>query len=143
MKKIIFIILALFAASLFFAGGSGGEVVRPPSGNSEGTIYSYREDDMPEVFFFPKEKARWDGAKVTMREWYMLTDLQKERFISEYLGELKKQYNSGVEVVGWDYLRALDIFSYYSNEKSLNEPSTKFMDKLLSGQGKLNTEKKD
>ena len=143
MKKIVSIILVFFAASLLFASGSSGEEARPLSGRTEGTLYSYGEDDTPEVFFFPKEKARWDGTKVTMREWYMLAELQKEAFVAEYLGELKKQYKTAVEVAGLDYLRALDLFSFYSNEKTLNEPSTKFIDKLLGGQGKLNPEKKD
>ena len=143
MKKIVSIILVFFAASLLFASGSSSEEARPLSGRTEGTLYSYGEDDTPEVFFFPKEKARWDGTKVTMREWYMLAELQKEAFVAEYIGELKKQYKAAVEVAGLDYLRALDLFSFYSNEKTLNEPSTKFIDKLLGGQGKLNPEKKD
>ena len=42
-----------------------------------------------------------------MREWYMLTDLQKEKFVSEYLGELKKQYQGAMEALGLDYLKAL------------------------------------
>lgn len=102
---------------------------------TEGSIYSYSDNDVPEIFFFPKEKARWDGAKVTMSEWYMLTDLQKEKFVSEYLGELKKQYMGAVEAMGLDYLKALDLFSYYSNEKTRSQPSTKVIDLLLKGQG--------
>ena len=56
----------------------------------EDTLLKYDENDMPEVFFFPPEKARWNGYKITMREWYVLTDLQKERFVSEYLNELRE-----------------------------------------------------
>ena len=82
------------------------------------------------------EKARWDGSKVTMREWYLLTDLQKEKFISEYTAELKKQYQGAFEVLGLDYLKALNLFSYYSNEKAQSEPSTKFIDLLIEGQAK-------
>ena len=104
---------------------------------TEGSIYSYSENDIPEVFFFPKEKARWDGTKVTMCEWYMLTDLQKEKFVSEYLGEMKKQYQGAIEALGLDYLQALNLFSYYSNEKAQNEPSTKFIDLLIQGQEKM------
>lgn len=100
-------------------------------------IYEYDELNPPEVFFFPPERARWDGSKVTMKEWYTLTKLQKERFISEYTGELKKQYSDAIDIMGLDYLRALNIFSYYSDDKVLNEPSAKFIDKLLIGQGKI------
>ena len=114
------------------AVSSEGEVAQA---KTEGSIYSYNNNDIPEVFFFPKEKARWDGTKVTMREWYMLTDMQKEKFVSEYLGELKKQYQGAMEALGLDYLKALDLFSYYSNEKVQSQPSTKVIDLLLKGQG--------
>lgn len=103
----------------------------------EDSIYAYSEDDVPEVFFFPADRARWDGSKVTLKEWYLLTDLQKEKFISEYMGEMRRQYNNAVEIVGYDYLKALNLFSYYSNDKGLNEPSTKYIDRLLVGQGKM------
>ncbi|MFA6321479.1 MAG: hypothetical protein WCY36_06465, partial [Candidatus Omnitrophota bacterium] len=106
------------------------------SGKIEGSIYSYSDNDIPEVFFFPKEKARWDGNKVTMSEWYMLTDLQKEKFVSEYMGELKKQYQGTMEALGLNYLKALDLFSFYANEKAKSEPSTKVIDLLLKGQEK-------
>ena len=102
-----------------------------------GSIYTYDENDLPEIFFFPKEKARWDGSMVTMREWYMLTELQKEKFINEYLRQLQEQYKVNIDVMGLDYLKALNIFSSYSNDRTLREPSTKFIDILLSGQGKL------
>lgn len=101
------------------------------------SIYSYDPDNAPEVFFFPKEKARWDGSKVTMREWYMLTERQKEKFIAEYLGDIRDKYKIGIDVTGVDYLKALNIFSSYSNDRTLREPSTKFIDILLSGQGKV------
>ncbi len=101
------------------------------------SLYSYNRDDMPDVFFFPKEGARWDGTKVTMREWYLLTDTQKERFISEYLGELRDEYKMNIDVTGVDYLKALNIFSSYSNDRTMREPSTKFIDILLNGQGKI------
>jgi len=130
--------LLVAGLSLCFAAAAHAEQQAPPA-RTEGSIYSYSDNDIPEVFFFPKEKARWDGTKVTMREWYMLTDLQKEKFISEYVGELKKQYQGAMDALGLDYMKALNIFSYYSNEKIQSEPSTKFIDMLLEGQGKAKT----
>lgn len=128
---ILFICLSLISSgSAFPADG----MVKAPS-NNEGSIYAYSESDIPEVFFFPKDKARWDGSKITMREWYMLTDLQKEKFVSEYLAELRKDYQGALEVLGLDYLKALNLFSYYSNDRALNEPSTKFIDLIIKGQG--------
>ena len=125
----IFGLLSCFGEAVFC------DEAQAPSAKTEGSIYAYSDSDIPEVFFFPREKARWDGTKVTMREWYMLTDLQKEKFVSEYLGELKRQYQGALEALGLDYLKALDLFSYYSNEKAQSQPSTKVIDLLLNGQG--------
>ena len=134
MKRLL---ISIFISGLILCCGryafcSGGEDIQT---KTEGSVYSYTDDDIPKVFFFPKDKARWDGTKVTMREWYMLTDLQKERFVSEYLSELKKQYREAIEALDLDYTKALDIFSYYSNEKVQSQPSTKVIDLILKGQG--------
>ena len=134
--KVIYIFLIASAMILYSSACASSEEVKIFSAKSEGSIYSYSDSNIPEVFFFPKEKARWDGTKVTMSEWYMLTDLQKEKFVSEYLGELKKQYQGAMEALGLDYLKALDLFSYYSNEKARSQPSTKVIDLLLEGQDK-------
>ena len=128
--------MVIIMLAFYSAGVSAEEQYNAPG--PEGSIYSYDENDMPEVFFFPKDKARWDGSKVTMKEWYLLTDLQKQRFITEYMEKLKKQYDGALEVMGLDYLRALNLFSVYSNDKTINMPSTRIIDKMLSGQGKIN-----
>lgn len=130
------VILCILGSFLCFGSAAFCDEKEAPSANTEGSIYAYSENDIPEVFFFPKEKARWDGAKVTMREWYMLTDLQKEKFVSEYLGEMKKQYQCAMEVLGLDYLKALNIFSTYSNENAQAEPPTKIIDLIIKGQTK-------
>lgn len=133
MRLLIFTIAAL----LLFPGICRSEETGAFTKDGS-SLYEYDENNPPEAFFFPPEKARWNGYKVTMAEWYLLTDLQKERFISEYMGELNRQYHAALESIGLDdYIRALNLFSYYSNNKTMNEPSTKFVDKLLSGQGKM------
>ena len=135
MRRILTLILILVAFIYCPAAVSRAET-QSQAIKTEGSISSYSDSDMPEVFFFPRQRARWDGSKVTMSEWYMLTDLQKEKFISEYTAELKKQYQGAIEVLGLDYLKALNLFSAYSNEKIQNEPSTKFIDLLVEGQNK-------
>lgn len=132
MRTIIFL-----ALSLLLSGACLAEEQEPPANSGE-ALYAYDENNPPEVFFFPPEKAKWDGYKVTMKEWYLLTKLQKEKFISEYFGELKNQYSASIEAAGLDdYLKALNLFSYYSNEKAVNEPSTKFVNDLLVAQGQI------
>ena len=136
MNKIIFIILIAAFCNIAYAEEPDNSDMQVPMTSGE-SLYAYDLNDVPDVFFFPKEKARWDGTKVTMREWYMLTDTQKERFISEYVDELRGEYKMSIDVTGMDYLKALNIFSSYSNDKTMREPSTKFIDILLSGQGKV------
>jgi len=140
MKTVLsaLIVLAIFLGLCDLAiSGEAEPVDLRSSVASENSIYSYDENNLPEVFFFPKEKARWDGTAVTMSEWYMLTELQKEKFINEYLQQLQDQYKTSIDVMGTDYLKALNVFSSYSNDRTLREPSTKFIDILLGGQGKL------
>jgi hypothetical protein len=140
MKK-LFAAIVILTAVLSLCNSARAEEREGSEGQesavSREIIYSYDMNDAPEHFFFPKEKAMWDGSKVTMREWYLLTEIQKERFITEYLEELQGKYKVNIDVMGMDYLKALNIFSSYSNDRTLREPSTKFMDILLSGQGKL------
>jgi len=127
----------LIAAAILIFSGVGLVFCADDQANlSEGSLYSYNKNDIPEIFFFPKEKARWDGSKVTLREWYMLTDLQKEKFISEYVHEMAKQYSGPVNIVFGDYVNALNLFSYYSNDNLSGEPSTHIIDELLRQQGK-------
>jgi hypothetical protein len=137
MKKAVLFIVITALCSLAYAEGDPAPGDAQASTAPGKSLYAYDRNDIPHVFFFPKESARWDGAKVTMREWYMLTDTQKERFISEYLNELRGEYKVSIDVAGVDYLKALNIFSAYSNDRTMRSPSTKFIDILLSGQGKI------
>ena len=133
MRAILCITLMLWLGAPYACSAENAEQGNAPAES----VYTYSQDDIPAVFFFPSDKARWDGAKVTMREWYTLTELQKEKFISEYVGELQKQYNQAIDVFGADYLRALNLFSRYSNENSLGAAPTRVIDALLTGQGKI------
>ena len=139
-KKVLVISTALTLITCFYSFASAEETKGTDPQVStvpDGSIYYYDQENLPEIFFFPKEKSRWDGEKVTMSEWYMLTELQKEKFLTEYLQQLQGQYNMSIDVMGVDYLKALNIFSSYSNDRTLHEPSTKFIDILLSGQGRV------
>ncbi len=133
MRTTLFILLMISLGAPCACSAENTEKGNAPSES----IYAYSQDDVPTVFFFPPDQARWDGTKVTMGEWYTLTELQKEKFISEYVGQLQKQYNQSIDVFGTDYLKALNLFSRYSNDKSLAAPPTKVIDSLLSGQRKI------
>lgn len=135
MRKIAFLVIISCIACC--AVSFGQEAKSGPVVQAGGSIYSYTDSDTPQVFFFPKDKARWDGTKVTMREWYLLTNLQKEKFVTEYIGQLENQYKQSINVMGLDYLEALNVFSYYSNGPAMEESPTRFIDRLLDGQRKL------
>lgn len=132
-KSIILILIAICMVTSCILHAAKGEA----SGSAD-SLYVYDPIDPPDVFFFPKEKARWDGSKVTLREWYTLTDLQKQRFISEYLTEVSGRQGISTDNISFfDYLKTLNLFSYYSNDNCVNVPSSKVIDKLLSGQGRM------
>ncbi len=140
------VLSSIFLAILLFnlntvAYPDSGESDTPSGKNPD--LFTYDEMNPPEVFFFPADKARWDGNKITVREWYMLSDSQKQKFISEYIGEIRKQYNSPVDIASMDYLKALNMFSYFSSDRNSSEPTTKIIDKLLTGQGKISTRSAD
>lgn len=48
---------------------------------NKGSRYAYTEP--PEICFFPVEKSRWNGYKVTNWDWKKLTDYQKVKFVQE------------------------------------------------------------
>lgn len=129
-------IALLISAGIFIAASSWCDDAGVPY-TKNADLFTYDEANPPAFFFFPSDKAKWDGTKITVREWYMLSEIQKERFITEYLDEMRKQYNSPIDVTGMDYLKALNMFSYFSSDKSSTEPTTRVIDKLLSGQGKI------
>jgi hypothetical protein len=120
MYKILVLLLILFSHLLF------AEDFNPFPENA-GSPYEYSQDDIPDVCFFPVDKARWDGTKITAREWKMLTDFQKAMFISEYIEELEKEYNVTIKINGWDYLVALNIFAANYKEKYRNYPITEII----------------
>lgn len=130
-------LILLLLITCFIAPAYAETEEETPLVQGEGSIYAYDEANPPAVFFFPADKARWDGTKVSIREWYTLSELQKQKFIAEYLDEMRKQYTSPIDVVSMDYLRALNMFSYFSGDKGAAEPTVTVMDKLLRGQGKL------
>ncbi len=85
MKRILAILLlTIFIGPHLFAL----EQKADPFPLNRGSIYEYG-DDIPDVCFFPVNKARWDGYKVTTKTWNQLTDFQKVMFLSEGISEIE------------------------------------------------------
>jgi len=110
-----------------------------PFPQNRGTVYEYSDEELDEidVCFFPIDKSRWDGSKITAKEWQMLTDFQKTMFICEYVEQLEKEYNTTIEINGWDYLIALNGFAANCEDECLKEPMTRVIRELLIKQGVL------
>jgi len=142
----IFILFFLFS-HLSFAGEQEKFDLFP---KNKDTIYEYSRDNIPETCFFPVDKARWDGSKITTKEWQMLTDFQKITFISEYIQEKKQnECKAIIKDKGWDDLAILNkiasellvIFNKAASELedphySADAPMTMPMDALFQ-QGKI------
>ncbi|MDD4202681.1 MAG: hypothetical protein PHQ52_04365 [Candidatus Omnitrophica bacterium] len=104
MKKIWILVLLVFfiVTSLCLAINKGVEQ------------YTYDTRNPPKIWFFPVKDAKWDGAKVTVKEWNVLTDEQKRKYVEEYIAmaieTLRDDYII-MEDINPDYhLMALEIF---------------------------------
>jgi len=87
------------------AGADGAD----PFPLNRGTIYEYSDDNIPDICFFPAEKAKWDGYKVMAADWKKLTDFQKEAFISEAAEEIERNEDVTVDIKdGWKVLIAMN-----------------------------------
>ena len=67
-----------------------------PFPKNKGTIYEYG-DDIPDVCFFPVDRARWNGYEVTNKSWGQFTDFQKATFISEGIAVIEQKNNVKVD----------------------------------------------
>lgn len=126
---ITWVIVSLFCISLVVAQDKDFD----PFPQNRGTIYEYSDDDICDVCFFPLEKAKWDGSRITAKEWKMLTDFQKVMFISEYIEELEKGHNTTIEEIDvWRLLIALNGFADFCRDECLDEPMTRVIKDLLA-----------
>jgi len=82
-------LIAVLILGVFLSSCSTLPAKSPSFPKNVGTIYEYSQDNIPDVCFFPVEKARWDGYKVTNNNWSQLTDFQKTMFISEAAEEIR------------------------------------------------------
>ena len=108
-----------------------------PFPQNRGTIYEYSDEDIPDICFFPIEKARWDGSRITATEWGILTDFQKSMFISEYIEQLEEEYGTTIEVDGWRYLIALNSYANTCGNECVGIPMTRVIKELLIEQDEI------
>lgn len=107
------VILLLTAVFLF----NGCAAMQPKS-----QVNIYRYDEPPDVCFFPKEQAKWDGYKITNKNWNQLNDYLKFMFILEAVRELEKK--ESVMITLTDSNRTLLALNYGVDKLSKDLPNT-------------------
>ncbi|MFH2138647.1 MAG: hypothetical protein ABII88_09080 [Candidatus Omnitrophota bacterium] len=129
MKILIIIILFFCAVNLSFAQNE--EVFDWGDDLNTGTIYECKDADIPEVCFFPVEKARWNGETLNSEDWDKLTEVQKTIFIDEYVSLLEKRYNTAIQIKTAEYFVAINGFILFNDHP---EPvlMTSVIDDLLN-----------
>jgi len=107
-------------------------------GELPGGIYKYDKNNPPEVWFFPADKARWDGAKITAKDWHMLSNFQKVVFINEYIEYFGQRFYITIKGIdAYSYSISLDNFADECKGGCLKKPMTGFIEELLAQDGIL------
>lgn len=81
------------------------------SPENKGSEYEYNNDERVDIWFFPKEKAKWDGSRVSLLDWHKLSRGQKVMFILEYIKQVNKEYNTNISVEVDKYILGMDYFN--------------------------------
>jgi len=81
------------------------------SPENKGSKYEYNNDERIDIWFFPKEKARWDGSRVNLLDWHKLSKAQKVTFILEYVKQINGEYNTNISVDVDKYILGMDYFN--------------------------------
>ena len=133
----VFIIISILLSSPAYSEQAKFD----PFPQNRGTIYEYG-DDIPDVCFFPADKARWNGYEVTADKWPQLTDYQKVQFIEEGAGEIERNEDVKVTVKdGWKLLVAING-GIAAVPKDTKFPIIRLLRDLLEMDGSINPKKK-
>jgi len=103
---------------------------------NKGSQYEYDNDSHIETWFFPKEKARWDGTKVNLLDWNKLTQAQKVMFITEYVDQVNAQFKTGINVNIDKYILGMNYYSDNCPMSCRNIPAGDAVNNLLISDGK-------
>ncbi|MDD5466076.1 MAG: hypothetical protein PHP73_07060 [Candidatus Omnitrophica bacterium] len=115
--KITLAVFILTAAFLF----SGCASISGPAAKNSVNIYRYNR--VPHICFFPAAQAKWDGYKVTNKDWDQLDEYQKLVFILEGVKELEK--NEAVVIALTDTSRTITALDYGVNKINKEIPKTR------------------
>lgn len=126
------LVILLLSCSAIYAEQAGFD----PFPQNRGTIYEYG-DDVPDICFFPIDKARWNGYEVSVAKWPLLTDFQKMMFISEGAEEIERSEGVKVDIKdGWKLLIAING-GIAAMPKDSSVPVLRFLRDLLKMDGSI------
>ena len=133
-------LIAALVISIFLTGCSFLPEKPYPFPKNIGSSYEYDSNNIPDVCFFPVEKARWDGYKVTNKNWNQLTDFQKTMFISEAAEEIERNEKVTVDLKGgWLVLSSLNegVEKAERSPSHLEFPMIRLMYEALKESGQI------
>lgn len=109
-------VLAVTAAFLFAGCASvPKEEVKLP-------VETYQYTEAPDICFFPVDKSRWDGYKVTNKSWNRLSDYLKFMYILEGVKELEAK--ESVIITLEDSVRTIVALNYGVDKLAKDLPDT-------------------
>jgi len=114
--KIRLAILAL--TTVFLLNGC----VSTPGPVIKTSVNIYQYDQAPYFWFFPKEWAKWDGYKITNKNWNQLSDYQKLMFILEGIDELQRKVAVTIKIN--DRARTIVALNYSVDKINKEIPKT-------------------
>ena len=82
--------------------------------NKGASDFDYDTRNLPKYWFFPAKQAKWNGTKVTVKDWNLFTDQQKQKYVEEYVAlaidTLRDDYLIMKDIDPDYHLMALEIF---------------------------------
>jgi len=115
MKKGLVILLA----GIFLLSGC----VSVPAPKKFAVDYHYTE--APDICFFPTDQAKWDGYKITNKNWNKLDDYLKLMFIIEAVQELERK--NKVNIASREGARTLRALNYGLDKINRDMPTLELL----------------
>jgi hypothetical protein len=108
-----------------------------PTPKNEGSPYEFHEGEKIEKWFFPAGEAKWNGDRLTMIEWNVLTESQKVMFLTEYQNELKKEYGPNISIDMAKFILAMNYYADTCPSNCFAKPATDIVKELLVRDGQI------
>jgi len=113
--------LAIFAAIIFLLSGCA----LAPTSKKIMVVDNFQYSETPDICFFPKDQAKWDGYQITNKNWNKLNDYLKLMFILEGVQELQRR--NRVNIVMKDSTRTVRALDYGIDKMNKDMPTVQML----------------